>query len=267
MENLLYEQIIQDFNQKIVRLAQNNDNFKQLNFECVNEQVFLSLNNYDKNTIYFVFRFGSSQVITEQYVQAVSISCFGFPNTIAITQQLILDYINEYTNKWDDNYSWFSVFTTPSIVENYVEMGVDYRSIFTFGATYLYSPNIDDLESLVYNDLSTGETYEIPFLTFGWTFNEQLDTQAFFGSQSIGQSRSVQGVLAFNFNTYMTNNILWQKVRNVAYSRSNEQIDNNYNFTLNFKSGLKITANYHLVSCNVGKQIASLAVVQYAFAF
>ena len=264
MENF-YESIIQDFNKKIVRLAQNNELFNNLSFLCINEQVFLRLNEYDENTIYFVFRFGTAEKITEQFVQAVSISCFGKPNTISITQQLILDYINENTNHWDTDNNWLTIFTTPSVVQNYVEIGVDYRSVFTFGATYLYSPNVDDVESVVFN--YAAQSYEIPFLSFGWNFNEQLDTQAFFGTKSIGSSRSVQGILAFNFTMYMTNNILWQRVRTVAYSESGEEIDGNYNFTIKFKSGKSITKNYHLVNCSFAKQIASLAVVQYTFTF
>lgn len=261
---LLYEKIIEDFNKKIVRLAQNNTLFEGLSFLCINEQAFLTLDSYDNSIIYFVFRFGSSQKITEQFVQSVAISCFGTPNTIAITQQLILDYINENTNKWDDDNSWLAIFTTPSVVQNYVEMGTDYRSIFTFSSTYLYSPNVDDIESIIFN--YNGTSYNIPFLSFGWNFSEQLDTQAFFGTKSIGSSRSVQGVLSFTFTTYMSNNILWERIRNVAYSKNNEEIDGNYNLTINFKVGGNITNNYHLVSCAVAKEIASLPVVQYTFA-
>ena len=261
---LLYEKIIEDFNKKIVRLAQKNTLFNNISFVCINEQAFLTLSSYDSSTIYFVFRFASTQKITEQFVQNVSVSCFGLPNTITLTQQLILDYINENTNIWDDDNSWLSIFTTPSVVQNYVEVGTDYRSIFTFSATYLYSPNVDDIEGIVFN--YGGSSYNIPFLTFGWNFSEQLDTQAFFGTKSIGSSRSVQGVLSFSFSTYMSDNILWKRVKDVAYSQNNEEIDGNYNFTIKFKIGGNITRDYHLVSCASAKQIASLPVVQYTFA-
>lgn len=261
---LLYETIIQDFNKKIVRLAQNSEVYKDLSFLCINEQAFLNLETYDNKTIYFVFRFGSSQKITEQFIQSVSVSCFGVPNTIAITQQLILDYINENTNKWDNENNWLCIFTTPSVVQNFVEMGTDYRSVFTFGITCLYSPNVDDIESIIFN--YAGQNYNIPFLSFGWNFSEQLDTQAFFGSKSIGSSRSIQGVLSFTFTMYSSSNILWQKVKNVAYTQSGEVIDSNYNFTIKFKTSGSVTRDYHLVNVGVAKEIASLPVVQYTFA-
>ena len=72
----------------------------------------------------------------------------------------------------------------------------------------------------------------MPIISANWNFSIQLDSQAFFGTNSITTSKSKIGTLTLNLVTYFSDNAFCKKVRNIAFRKTN-------NGTLVVANGIK----------------------------
>ena len=124
-----------------------------------------------------------------------------------------------------DNYIAKQIYTQPQVMSNFNTFTTEFRSLFYMSGTFLIGKNSMPITKLeYYSSMPTavdgvypdGET--INFITSSWDFSIQLDSQAFYGTNSRTQSKSKIGTLAISFTCYATDSALCNKIRGIAFN-------------------------------------------------
>ena len=194
-----------------------------------NEQQYIKSDERNPNGIYIVVKFIPGSINFGQNVLPVNINALGEGNKLEVCQRLLLEYaqqfnlgepINVPSGEDDPNtYIIKQVYTQPQVMSNFNPSWNDFRSLFFMTGTFLIGKNSVPIKEITYYESATAESgTKIDVINSSWDFSVQLDSQAFYGTNSRTRSESKVGTLSLSIVTYSTNNPLCSKIRKIAWN-------------------------------------------------
>jgi len=194
-----------------------------------NEQQYIKSDERNSNGIYIVVKFIPGSINFGQNVLPVNINALGEGNKLEVCQRLLLEYaqqfnlgepINVPSSEDDPNtYIIKQVYTQPQVMSNFNPSWNDFRSLFFMTGTFLIGKNSVPIKEITYYESATAESgTKIDVINSSWDFSVQLDSQAFYGTNSRTRSESKVGTLSLSIVTYSTNNPLCSKIRKIAWN-------------------------------------------------
>lgn len=237
--------------QFIAIMEDDSDFYSRYNIILSNEQQYIKNEDRNPKSIYIVVKFAPGSLNYGQMLFPISFNVLGEGNKLEVAQRLLLDYAQTYNlgeeEKWNegaDSYVAKQVYTQPQVMSNFNTFSNEFRSLFYMTGTFLIGKNsmpivgVEYFKELPTTTPATGE--EIGFITTAWDFAIQLDSQAFYGTDSITKSKSKIGTLTFSMTIYATNSDLCKKIRGIAFKNTTNApkgIKETFYFRLTFADG------------------------------
>ena len=120
-----------------------------------------------------------------------------------------------------DNYVAKQVYTQPQVMSNFNAAWNEFRTLFFMTGTFLIGKNSMPITGIRYYesmDATEESGIDVDFIATSWDFTIQLDSQAFYGTDSRTTSKSKIGTLSFSMTSYAADNLLCNKVRAIAFN-------------------------------------------------
>jgi hypothetical protein len=109
------------------------------NIFVVNEEAFSKNKEVKTGTMYILVRFGKATVDGVQTLQPVTLSTVSTGNAILPSQDLLTQFVSDYNLQVDTAINGLQIWTTPTVIGNFNEVGADYRSTFESDGTFVLS--------------------------------------------------------------------------------------------------------------------------------
>lgn len=194
-----------------------------------NEQQYIKSDERNPNGIYIVVKFIPGSINFGQNVLPVNINALGEGNKLEVCQRLLLEYAQQFNlgepinvpSSEDDSNTYIikQVYTQPQVMSNFNPSWNDFRSLFFMTGTFLIGKNSVPIKEITYYESASAESgTKIDVINSSWDFSVQLDSQAFYGTNSRTRSESKIGTLSLSIVTYSTNNPLCSKIRKIAWN-------------------------------------------------
>lgn len=241
------------------------DYYSKYNVILSNEQQYVKNKNREPNTIYIVVKFMNATVTYGQTVLPININALGEENHIEVCQRLLLEFAQTFTLSDEitipssesgdgSNYIIKQVWNAPQIMSNFNSVYKGFRSLFYMSGTFLLGKDSLPITNITYyteenNDSEVGQTIE--FINASWEFTIQLDSQAFYQTNSRTKSASKIGTLGLSILMYFANNTLCNKLLGIAFDKkeittengdiiTNEGVHETFYLSLTFANGVTI---------------------------
>ena len=245
-----------------------------------NEQQYIKNEDRNPKSIYIVVKFVPGSINYEQMLFPINFNVLGEGNKLDVAQRLLLDYAQTYNlgeeEKWNegtDSYVAKQVYTQPQVMSNFNTFSNEFRSLFYMTGTFLIGKNsipitlVEYFKEMPSVTPATGET--IDFITTAWDFAIQLDSQAFYGTDSITKSKSKIGTLTFSMTIYATNSDLCKKIRGIAFQNATDApngIKESFYFRLTFADGTETDIlEFHLAHVTSPQSIGEFPMMNAIF--
>lgn len=175
-----------------------------------------------------------------------------------------------------DNYIAKQVYVQPQVMSNFNALSTDFRTLFYMSGTFLVGKNSMPITKVeYYSSMPTAvegvypDGTNIDFIASSWHFAIQLDSQAFYGTNSRTRSKSKIGTLTWGMSCYSTDNDLCNKIRGMAFNDqvlASEGIKEKFYFRLTFSNGYQSPImEFHLSEVNSPQSIGELPVISMTF--
>lgn len=264
--------------QQMVEIMQNDyEYYKNYNIKLANEQYYVKPEDRkEPNIIYIVVKFLPSEIMFNQNVIPVTINAVSEYNKFEVCQRLLLEYAQTYNlvdDIWKGKINYNQTYTTPQVMSNFNEAYYGYRTTFYMSGTFLLSYNSNP--SKLYYTKENGEKVLINTINFTETFEIQLDSQPFFGTNNRTRSVGKFGTHFINFTMFLVNDDLCNDILNIVLidfndkiSSANESdINKNFIFTIEYeKSDKSCTKKFKLTSFNKTNNAGEMPVISVSFA-
>ena len=241
------------------------DYYSKYNVILSNEQQYVKNKNREPNTIYIVVKFMNATVTYGQTVLPININALGEENHIEVCQRLLLEFAQTFTLSDEitipssesgdgSNYIIKQVWNAPQIMSNFNSVYKGFRSLFYMSGTFLLGKDSLPITNITYyteenNDSEVGQAIE--FINASWEFTIQLDSQAFYQTNSRTTSASKIGTLGLSILMYFANNTLCNKLLGIAFDKkeittengdiiTNEGVHETFYLSLTFANGVTI---------------------------
>lgn len=205
------------------------DFYSQYKIILSNEQQYVKNKDRDPRAIYIVVKFMPGSINFGQMLYPINFNALGEADKLDVVQRLLLEYAQTFNlgeeKKWtdtetNDNYIAKQIYTQPQSLSNFNGTWNEFRSLFYMTGTFLIGKNSMPITGVRYYDSLDAEEntgIDIDFIATSWDFTIQLDSQAFYGTDSRTTSKSKIGTLSFSMTSYATNNALCNKIRAIAF--------------------------------------------------
>ena len=254
-----------------------------------NEQQFIKLKDRDTNAIYIVVKFLSGPLNYMQNLVPVNFNVMGQGNKIELSQRLLLEYAQTFNLSrerefydTDDSttpptvlhtYIIKQVYNHPQVMSNFNETWNEFRSLFFMAGTFLIGKDSLPIQSITYyateSDMQSGQKGEdIQIVSATWDFSIQLDSQAFYGTDSITVSKSKQGTLVMNIACYFVNNDLCKMIRAMAFrnkTKAPNGIKTVFYLKVTFADQESESVTCYLASANTIQNIGEFPLISMTF--
>lgn len=257
------------------------DYYKQYNIILSNEQQYVKSKDRNVNNIYIVVKFIPGSLNFGQNVVPININALGEGNKLEVCQRLLLEYAQQFnlgdpvdispTESGDGNrYIVKQVYTQPQVMSNFNQSWNEFRSLFFMTGTFLLGKNSVPITKITYYETKDSEVgHDIDFINTSWEFSIQLDSQAFYGTDSRTTSKSKIGTLSLGIISYLTENALCKKVRGMAWNMKDiapNGIKEVFYLTVEFADGaIAEKMKFSLASCNCPQNIGEFPLVSMTF--
>lgn len=278
------DKVLEIIKDQFVAVMSGDPNFySKYNIVLSNEQQFVEEADREPNTIYIVVKFLSASLTFGQTVLPVNFNAVGEQNAIDACQRLLLEYAQEYTLKNDINisteqsgdgntYIIKQIYQAPQVMNNFNGIFEGFRTLFYMSGTFLIGKNSLPIEEIRFFESAdeTGDGEKVEFINTTWDFNIQLDSQAFYGTNSRTVSKSKIGTLGLSATIYLTDSKLSRKILGIAFDSqtlADEGIKEKFYFTVKFANNV-LTVNkmeFHLVSAHSQQNLGELPLISLTF--
>lgn len=267
--------------------------YLKYNIILSNEQQYIKEREKNPRAIYIVVKFMSATTTHGQILLPVNFNALGEENAIEVCQRLLLEYAQTYTlydeikvssngsdNKYNisipgtSNYLIKQVWQAPQVMSNFNSVYTGFRSLFYMSGTFLIGKDslpITDIE-YYYTALEGGVTVtkheKLDFINATWDFTTQLDSQAFYGTDSITVSKSKVGTLGVSIALYMTSCELCKMVRAIAFrnkTKAPNGIKTTFELKLKFADGDVETCEFHLANVQTVQNLGEFPLTALSF--
>lgn len=182
-------------------------------------------------------------------------------NNFSIENDKFLIGVNNKEGTYSFTYSYGSWYVN-GFETNLEEIKTKYGITFNLKVGASMLPNSEELFKIVYDNLWE----PIPLLSFNFNADFQLDSQPFFNRSNFSESIAKYGVLSFNINTYMLNDIdIVNKAFQMALKQTDASINKTFKLKIKLKNGIELQDKFKLLSVNSQQNIAEIPVVSLSF--
>lgn len=246
-----------------------------------NEQQYVKESNRNKNNVYIVVKFVPGSLNFGQNLMPININALGEGNKIEVCQRLLLEFAQQFnlcepinvssTESGDGNsYIIKQVYTQPQVLSNFNTSWNEFRSLFFMSGTFLIGKNSIPITSITYFDSESAETgTTIDFINASWDFSIQLDSQAFYGTDSRTTSKSKIGTLTLSVISYLMDTPLFNKIIGVAWNDKTlapNGIKETFFLTIEFANGVEIEKmKFSLANANSPQNLGEFPLISMTF--
>lgn len=271
--------IIQD--QFLEVMSSDRDFYSRYQIELSNEQQYLKDKKREPNKIYIVVKFMPGSINFGQNIIPVNFNALGEGNKLDVCQRLLLEYAQRYnlgdpiniskTESGDNNnYIIKQVYTQPQVLSNFNSTWNEFRSLFFMSGTFLIGKNSIPIKEITYFANETDEEGTvIDFINTAWEFSIQLDSQAFYGTDSRTTSKSKIGTLSLSIASYFVDNPLCNKILGIAFNDKTlaaNGIKEKFYLTIKFANGVTVTKmQFSLANAASQQNIGEFPMISMAF--
>lgn len=256
--------------------------YKKYNIRLSNEQYYINPEDRkEPNTIYIVVKFLPADITFNQNVVPVTITAVSEYNKIEACQRLLLEYAQTYNlanDVWEGKINYDQTYTTPQVMSNFSEVYYGYRNTLFMSGTFLLSYNSNPsklyyLKEKIINDVTIIEEQLIDAINFSESFNIQMDSQPFFGTNNRTRSIGKFGTHTINFTMFLVDDDICNDILKIVLTDfndkdviSNEDINKTYTFKIVYrKEGQSCTKKFKLVSFDKTNNAGEMPIVSVTF--
>lgn len=218
--------------QMVSIMAADPEFYGKYNIILSNEQQFVKNKDRSPYNIYIVVKFMAASLVYGQTLLPVNINAIAEQNKIEVCQRLLLEYAQTYTlgddinisaaENGDENdnstYVIKQVYQSPQVMSNFNSVFEGFRSLFFMSGTFLVGKDSNPIKEITYYASADAETgTKINFVDASWNFSIQLDSQGFYGTDSITESKSKLGTLGVFVVLQVVSNDFCNKIKAIAF--------------------------------------------------
>lgn len=242
-----------------------------------NEQQYVKAKDRDPDAIYITVKFLAGPPNFGQLLIPVNFNALGEANKLEVCQRLLFEYAQTFNlgepvnfTESSDNYIVKQVYTQPQVMSNFNETWNEFRSLFFMSGTFLIGKNSLPITKIEYFDSASATSgTEVSFINASWDFTIQLDSQAFFGTNSRTNSKSRIGTLGLNIAAYFMSNPLCNKIRGIAFDdlvEAPDGIKTKFYLTITFADGkVKEKMAFSLVNASTVQNMGEFPLLSMSF--
>lgn len=202
-----------------------------LSYVILKEQDFMKKKSLDKNNVFFVIKFELGTLFYGSTIAPISINAISEENGFLATKKIL----EHYATAWNleaplisvDNFSYIQqAYTSPKIMQNFINVGSTYRSSLIIQGTFVFAENISDLKLFLIND----EIVEA--LGFQMNFSTSTHPIAFYGHEAV-KTINEFSTTTISFATMSKTSVLYTKMLQIAM----QDYDLNEKFKFKIKIG------------------------------
>ena len=259
------ERAMQELKKQLLQVMSNDiDYYSKYKIVLNNEQQYVKDNNRTPHTIYIVVKFMPATVTHGQILLPININALGEENHIEVCQKLLLEFAQTFTlqeinipkEESGDGYNYIikQIWNSPQIMSNFNSVYKGFRSLFYMSGTFLIGKGSIPITSITYYNSANDNSekgQKIEFINASWEFTIQLDSQAFYETNSRTKSKTKIGTLGVSLLFYLTDNTLCNKIIGIAFDEknlttgdgtvvSNNGVHETFYFSLTFANGVTI---------------------------
>lgn len=253
--------------------------YDKYNIILSNEQQYVKEKYRDKDSIYIVVKFIPGSLNFGQTLIPINFNALGEGNKLEVCQRLLLEYaqqfnlcepINISASESGDgsSYTIKQVYTQPQVMSNFNPTWNEFRSLFYMSGTFLLGKDSEAIKKITYySSLDQEEGSELNFINASWAFAIQLDSQAFYGTNSRTESKSKIATLTLNVTLYLKNDPLSLKTLKIAWNvdKEHNSIKDVFYLDVEFEDLTVEKMPFHLSNANCTQNIGEFPLLSLVF--
>ena len=217
-----------------------------INIYAAVEQNFAKMEQPGPKDIFIVIKYLSSSIQFDAETMPIQILVLSEENSLDKARMLMNKFANDYN--WQiitDNSTWIKQqYSSPVVMNNYVEVGHGYRSVLYISGTLYIMENIVDVKNVTIDDKP------VTPLSFNVSYSMSTNTQQI-TSDYIASSVKTVSTFALTMTIPMLESELVTKVMKILDEQNT--FDGNNSFAISFECGLEQTVNEQIVSKPISK--------------
>lgn len=175
--------------------------------EVTNEMQFLEKKEGYRNRIYIVVKFAPATTFFGQTVLSFTVTAISEHNHCFVCQKLLSDYAQKY-NLEQTGYIQ-QIYETPSVILNFNEIYEGFAAVMAMSGTFVIAKDIARISfEYIYTDKNQQKhTEKVNAITNYCQFNNDVDSQAFYGTHDIADSIARIGSFSCGLSTYLSTTV------------------------------------------------------------
>lgn len=260
---MINEEVIELLRKQFYLLMQKDEELQDLTLSLSTEQQFTKIKDKSKSTIYIVVKFLEGTLNYNEKLLPFTITAISERNKFELCQKL-MSIFAETNNLTTDEVADVTItqsYANPVITSNFVEIYEGYHNVIQLSGMMMITKNANSFQLSFKNE--SGEYEDVDTITNTFSFDNTLDTQPFFNSNNITQSKAKFGTITINATLYLTDTELVNKVVKIAFKQLSN--DTKFSLKLKHKNGLELIEDFKLVNYTSEKAIGQLQVCSITF--
>ena len=277
MQNINYNDIVEIIRNNMASIMDTDSFYEGYDIEVTSEVQFIKKQEGYRNRIYIVVKFSPATIFFGQTVLSFVITAVSEHNHCYVCQKLLSDYAQKFNLQFEGD-SIQQIYETPSVSLNFNEIYEGFAAVMTMGGTFVITTTINRFD-FYYKRAGEDEDYEkIDLISSSFNFENNIDSQAFYGTHDIADSIARIGSFSCSFAIYLftDSKIINDCLKIVALASENNtpltNIDSSFDFKIQFKAKKKdtyivppITVKLKLVSFVAESKLGELPILSIAF--
>lgn len=258
---MMNEQVVELLTKQFYLSMREDDELKDLKLSISTEQQFAKIQDKTKNTIYIVIKFLEGTLNYQEKLLPFTLTAISERNKYELCLKLFTLFADKYNLTTNNEGTMTQSYASPVVVSNFVEIYEGWHNVIQMSGMMLVTKNANSFQLSFMKE--NGEYEEVDTITSTFSFDNTLDTQPFFNSNNITQSKARYGTITINIALYLTDIELINKVLKIAFKQLSN--DTTFDFKLKHKNGLELVDSFKLVNYTTEKAIGQLQVCSMTF--
>lgn len=277
MQNVKYNEIVDIIRNNMAAIMDEDSFYEGYDIEVTSELQFVKKQEGYRNRIYIVVKFLPATIFFGQTVLSFTVTAISEHNHCYVCQKLLSDYAQKYNLQFEGE-DIQQIYETPSVSLNFNELHEGFAAVMTMGGTFVIATTINRFD-FYYKRSGEGEDYEkIDLISSSFNFENNIDSQAFYGTHDIADSIARIGSFSCSFAIYLFTNskIINDCLKIVALASENNvpvtNIDSSFDLKIQFKAKQgdqfivpPISVKLKLVSFVAENKLGELPILSLAF--
>lgn len=277
MQNVKYNEIVDIIRNNMAAIMDEDSFYEGYDIEVTSELQFVRKQEGYRNRIYIVVKFSPATIFFGQTVLSFTVTAISEHNHCYVCQKLLSDYAQKYNLQFEGE-DIQQIYETPSVSLNFNELYEGFAAVMTMGGTFVIATTINRFD-FYYKRPGEGEDYEkIDLISSSFNFENNIDSQAFYGTHDIADSIARIGSFSCSFAIYLFTNskIINDCLKIVALASENNvpvtNIDSSFDLKIQFKAKQgdqfivsPISVKLKLVSFVAENKLGELPILSLAF--